>query len=74
MTTKVFKLELAQIPAANSAGKPIDDPIGTRINKIYTDASMAGFSLVAAYETTLAATGDSSPGAPTHLMLYFQKP
>lgn len=74
MTTKVFKLELAQIPSADSVGKPIDDPIGARINKIYADASMADFSLVAAYETTLATTADPSPNAPTHLMLYFQKP
>ena len=43
MTAKVFKLELAQIPDTYSAGKPIDDPIGTRINKIYADASIAGF-------------------------------
>ena len=55
-------------------GNAIDDPIGRRINKIYADASMAGFSLVAAYETTLATTADSTPSAPTHLMLYFQKP
>jgi hypothetical protein len=74
MTAKVFKLELAQIPDTDSAGKPTDDPIGTRINKIYANASMAGFSLVAAYETTLATTPDSNPSAPTHLMLYFQKP
>ena len=74
MTAKVFKLELAQIPDTDSAGNAIDDPIGRRINKIYADASIAGFSLVAAYETTLASTGDPSPSVPTHLMLYFQKP
>jgi hypothetical protein len=74
MTAKVFKLELAQIPGTDSAGNAIDDPIGTRINKIYADASMAGFSLVAAYETTLATEADPTPSAPTHLMLYFQKP
>ncbi len=74
MTAKVFKLELAQIPDTDSAGNAIDDPIGRRINKIYADASMAGFSLVAAYETILATTADSTPSAPTHLMLYFQKP
>lgn len=73
MTAKVFKLELAQIPGTDSAGNAIDDPIGTRINKIYADASMAGFSLVAAYETTLATAADPTPSAPTHLMLYFQK-
>ena len=55
-------------------GKVIEDPIGTRINKIYADASMAGFSLVAAYETTLVTAADPSPSGPTHLMLYFQKP
>ena len=74
MTAKVFKLELAQIPGTDSTGNAIDDPIGTRINKIYADASMAGFSLVAAYETTLATTANPTPSAPTHLMLYFQKP
>ena len=74
MTAKVFKLKLAQIASTDSAGNAIDDPIGRRINKIYADASMAGFSLVAAYETTLATTADSTPSAPTHLMLYFQKP
>jgi hypothetical protein len=73
MTTKVFQLELAGIPATDSAGKAIEDPIGTRINKIYSDSSMAGFSLVAAYETTLATTADPTPSASTHLMLYFQK-
>jgi hypothetical protein len=74
MTSKVFKLELVQIPSTDSAGKPIDDPIGTRINKIYADPSMAGFSLVAAYETTLGTAANPTPSAPTHLMLYFQKP
>jgi len=34
---------------------------------------MAGFSLVAAYETTLDTVADPTPSAPTHLMLYFQK-
>jgi hypothetical protein len=74
MTAKVFKLELAKIPATDSAGTPINDPIGTRINKIYADASMSGFSLVAAYETTLVTAANPAPSAPTHLMLYFQKP
>ena len=74
MTAKVFKLELAKIPATDSAGAPINDPIGTRINKIYADASMADFSLVAAYETTLTTAADANSSAPTHLMLYFQKP
>ncbi len=50
MTTKVLKLELTTIPATDAAGNPISDPIGTRINKAYQHASMAGFSLVAAYE------------------------
>ena len=62
MTAKVLKLELATVPTTDSTGNPINDPIATRINKIYADASMSGYGLVAAYET------------PTHLMLYFQKP
>lgn len=74
MTTKVLKLELAKIPAADNTGNPIDDPIGARINKAYGDPSMAGFSLVAAYETTLATAADPSPAGSTHVVLYFQKP
>lgn len=74
MNAKVFKLELAKIPVTDSSGNAIDDPIGTRINKIYADASMTGFSLVAAYETVFATATGPSPIAPTHLMLYFQKP
>jgi len=31
-------------------------------------------TLLLAYETTLATTADPTPTAPTHLMLYFQKP
>jgi hypothetical protein len=74
MTAKVFKLELAKIPATDGSGNAINDPIGTRINKIFADASMAGFSLVAAYETTLTTEANANASAPTHLMLYFQKP
>jgi len=74
MITKVLKLDISQIPSHDDAGKPIDDPIGSRINKAYQDVSMTGFSLVAAYETTLATEADPTPNAPTHLMLYFQKP
>jgi len=74
MTTKVLKLEIAKILASDSAGNPLNDPIGARIDKAYQDSSMAGFSLVAVYETTLATTADPTPSAPTHLMLYFQKP
>jgi hypothetical protein len=74
MTAKVFKLELAQMPATDSAGKAIDDPIGTRITKIYADASMAGFSLVAAYETTLAITADPTSECSESFDVYFQKP
>jgi hypothetical protein len=74
MTAKVFKLELATIPTTDSAGNAILDPIGTRLNKIYADASMTGFSLVAAYETIFPTGTSPTPSAPTHLMLYFQKP
>jgi hypothetical protein len=74
MTAKVFKLELARIPTTDTAGKPIDDPLGARINKIYADASMTGFSLAAAYETAVPSAANPSPGAPTHLVLYFEKP
>lgn len=72
MKTKVLKLELGKMPAKDSAGNPIPDPIGTRITKAYDDASMAGLRLVAAYETT---DPDAKPPAkgPTHLMLFFQQ-
>jgi hypothetical protein len=73
MTTKVLKLEIAKIPANDSAGNPLNDPIGARIDKAYQDSSMAGFELVAAYETQLATDANPSPTGPTHIMLYFQK-
>ncbi len=73
MTAKVFKLEIAKIPANDGAGNPLNDPIGARIDKAYQDSSMTGFALVAAYETQLATAADPSPSAPTHLMLYFQR-
>jgi hypothetical protein len=74
MTTKVLKLELKKIPNTDSNGAPISDPIGARLNKAYSDASMNGFALAAAYETTLATEANPSPAGPTHLMLFFQKP
>ena len=74
MTTKVLKLELKTIPHNDNSGNPISDPIGARINKAYSDASMTGFALVAAYETSLATEANPSPAGPTHLMLFFQKP
>jgi hypothetical protein len=74
MTTKVLKLEITKIPANDSAGNPLSDQIGARIDKAYQDHSMAGFALVAAYETQLATDANPSPTGPTHIMLYFQKP
>jgi hypothetical protein len=74
MTAKVFQLELANIPTSDNAGNAIPDPIGARINRIYADPSMIGFSLAAAYETAVASAAEPSPAAPTHLVLYFEKP
>ena len=66
MTTKVLRLRITDIPTQDAAGAAISDPIGTRITQAYSDPSMEGFSLAAAYETP--------SGMPTHLMLYFEKP
>jgi len=74
MTTKVLRLEIAKIQTEDNSGNPIADPIGTRINKAYTDPSLAGFSLAAAYETVLPTTTNPNPAGPTHIVLYFQKP
>ena len=73
MTTKVLKLEITKIPENDSAGNPLNDPIGARIDKAYQDSSMTGFALVAAYETQFATDANPSPTEPTHIMLYFQK-
>jgi len=73
-TTKVLKLALKDIPSTSPAGHLISDPIGSRINRAYEDPSMAGYLLVAAYETVLQAADQPEQTNATHLMLYFQKP
>jgi hypothetical protein len=74
MTTKVLKLALKDIPSTSAAGIPIEDPIGSRIDRAYEDPSMAGYCLVAAHETVIPAPEQSEESSDTYLMLYFQKP
>lgn len=74
MTTKVLKLALKDIPSTSPAGHPISDPIGSRIDRAYEDPSMAGYCLVAAYETVIQAGDQPEQTDAPYLMLYFQKP
>jgi hypothetical protein len=74
MRTKVLKLAFKDIPSTSPAGHPIDDPIGSRIDRAYEDPSMTGYCLVAAYETVIPTAEQSEPSSDTYLMLYFQKP
>ena len=75
MTTKVLKLALKDIPSTSAAGIPIDDPVGSRINRAYEDPSMTGYCLVAAHETVISTPEHSEQSSSdTYLMLYFQKP